>query len=181
MAQTKRSLDPNAPDAVVIVTKRQAATSQLETAITLWFGYGDPVSIHALATAANEVFHGMGRLKGLSTIIQEWKRTLTRAELARANKVQNFCKHAYTDSDPEARMPVITEYAELLMLDAIKCHDRLFGRYTPLMRCFYGHSPSRTRASWTHFLISARSCAKSSTNRSRHTAPINSREWSIFR
>jgi len=54
VANTKRSLDPKAPAAVVFVTKKEAALSQIETAIRLWFEYGEPLTIHALAAAANE-------------------------------------------------------------------------------------------------------------------------------
>jgi hypothetical protein len=138
MSDRKRSLDPKAPDAVVFVTKRRAALSQIEAAIMLWFNYGDPLPIHALAAAANEVYHGMGRPRGMPTVIQQWKKTATKADLKLANKTQNFAKHAYTDSNPDARIPVITELAELLILDSIMCHAKLFGGYTPLMRCFYG-------------------------------------------
>jgi hypothetical protein len=136
VAVTKRSLDPRAPDAVVIFTKADAARSQVESAIELWFAYGDPLSIHVLAVNANEIYHGIGSKKGLPTIYQTWKRSLTANQLTRANKAHNFAKHARTD--PDGKAPVITEEAELLMLDSIKCNAQIYGQYTPLMRCFYG-------------------------------------------
>jgi hypothetical protein len=39
---------------VITVNKKSAATSQLETAILIWFSEGDPISIHALAAAAHD-------------------------------------------------------------------------------------------------------------------------------
>src|SRR6266478_2929934 len=43
------------PTAAIIVNKELAARGQLHTAIALWFSYGDPVSIHTLAAAAQGI------------------------------------------------------------------------------------------------------------------------------
>jgi hypothetical protein len=43
------------------ISKLDAARRQLETAITLWFQAGDPVSIHTLAFAAYEVIHAISK------------------------------------------------------------------------------------------------------------------------
>jgi len=61
----------------------------------------------------------------MPTIIQQWKKSLTRAELTQANKVQNFAKHSYTDSDQDARTVVVTEYGELLIVDSIMCNSKM--------------------------------------------------------
>jgi hypothetical protein len=50
---------PHDPTAAIIVSKELAARGQLHTAIALWFSYGDPVSIHTLAAAAQ------GKLQGI--------------------------------------------------------------------------------------------------------------------
>jgi hypothetical protein len=112
-----------------------AAVFQVDSAITLWFGYGDQISIHILAAGANECFHAIGG-KGMPTIVEQWKRTLSPAELKEANKVQNFAKHARIDPHGEVR--VRTEHGELLILDSILCQGQLFQEWTPLMQCFYG-------------------------------------------
>jgi len=103
--------------------------------MVLWFNYGDPMSIHALACAANELYHGIGRGKGMPTLIQTWKKSLKGKERALANKSQNFAKHANTD--PNGADILLTEYAELLMLDSIMCHEKMFQNRTPLMTCFF--------------------------------------------
>jgi hypothetical protein len=119
----------------VVYHKRDAARTQLETAIILWFTYADPMSIHTLASAANEVYHGIGRGKGMPTTIQAWKKSLSDKKRAVANKSQNFAKHANTD--PNGTDQLLTEYAELLMLDSIICHEKMFQNRTALMTCFF--------------------------------------------
>ncbi len=47
------------PTAAIIVNKELAARGQLHTAIALWFSYGDPVSIHTLAAAAQGILQGL--------------------------------------------------------------------------------------------------------------------------
>src|SRR6266478_679966 len=47
------------PTATIIVNKELAARGQLHTAIALWFSYGDPVSIHTLAAAAQGILQGL--------------------------------------------------------------------------------------------------------------------------
>jgi hypothetical protein len=42
---------------VLALTKVDVARRQLQTAITLWFTNGDPVSVHTLAAAAHEIIH----------------------------------------------------------------------------------------------------------------------------
>jgi len=103
----------------------------------LWFNYGDLISIHALAAAANECYHGIGKKQAnLPTIIQTWKKSLSDKDRKEANAVQNFAKHANTD--PGGAIRVNPEYAELLILDSVMCHARLSDKkMTPLMRCFY--------------------------------------------
>jgi hypothetical protein len=91
---TPEFIDSKRPPKVIVYHKRDAARAQLETAIWLWFHYGEVISIHALASAANECYHAVGKKAGLPTIIQTWKRSLTKNQLKEANKVQNFAKHA---------------------------------------------------------------------------------------
>jgi hypothetical protein len=134
VSSLKRSRDPKVPD-VVVYHKRDAARTQLETAITLWFHYGDPMSTHTLAAASNKCYHGMGSKVGMPTVIQAWKKSLSRKDYDRAVKAENFGKHANTDA--HGILPLITEHAALLMLDSIICHEKMFGKRTPLMTCFF--------------------------------------------
>lgn len=129
------SRDPKAAPKILRYSKKDVARTQLEAAITLWFNYGDPMSIHTLAAAANKCYHGMGSKTGKPTIIGAWKKGLKKREYDLAVKAENFGKHANTDAT--GTLDLITEYAELLMLDGVMAHERLFHRRTALMTCFF--------------------------------------------
>jgi hypothetical protein len=126
--------DPKVPD-IVVYQKRDAARTQLETAITLWFHYGDPISIHTLAAAAHGCYRGMAATIKQPTVIETWKKSLSKNDRKLANKTQNFAKHANTD--PDGIDQLLTAHAELLILDSIVTHERLFRSRTPLMTCFF--------------------------------------------
>ena len=134
MSTPGRSRDPKVSD-VVVYHKRDAARTQLETAITLWFHYGDPMSIHTLAAASNKCYHGMGSKTGALTIIGAWKKSLSKKDYDRVVQAENFGKHANTDA--QGILHLITRQAELLILDSVMCHERLFQKRTPLMTCFF--------------------------------------------
>ncbi|MFN2624200.1 MAG: hypothetical protein ABR611_15295 [Chthoniobacterales bacterium] len=126
---------PERAEKHVALTKEYVAKSQLQTAIGLWFHYGDAMSIHTLAAAANECYHGIGRKSGAPSLVQTWKKTLPKKGYDAANRPQNFAKHG--SRDPAETLVLNTEYAELLMLDAVICHEKLFGKRTALMTCFF--------------------------------------------
>ena len=58
-----------------LVTKEGAAQAQLETAIWLWVTKDDPVSIHTLAAASNDILHALGAKVSLPSIHAEWLKT----------------------------------------------------------------------------------------------------------
>lgn len=129
------SLDRKAPKPIVIYSKRDAAQFQLESAIKLWFSYGDPLSIHALAASANELYHRIGSKSDVPSVIQAWKKSLAKKDFDRASNAQNFSKHANRDLNEQLELP--TRYAELLILDSMTSHVKLFQKRTPLMSCFF--------------------------------------------
>jgi len=64
------SLDTRPVRATLLkVTKLEAARSQIETAIELWFNGGDDISILALAAASHEVIHRLYRNKGMKDLL----------------------------------------------------------------------------------------------------------------
>ena len=83
------------------VSKVDAAFSQFDTALRLWFGEGDPVSVHTLASAAEGILRDLPCEAGPphpveSDVIRdeyraEWNRMLKRPA--------NFFKHANHDRD----------------------------------------------------------------------------------
>lgn len=82
------------------VTKLDAAVRQLETAITLWFADGDPVSICTLSSAAHEIIDSLNAgFGGEPTMLQGRNIRPDKKELALAlfRRAPNFFKHAGKD------------------------------------------------------------------------------------
>jgi hypothetical protein len=110
----------------IIVTKLHAAVSQLETAITLWFSNGDPISIHTLTGAAHRIVLDLLEHQGKTTLSfdmqhirpgkeKEFKRLLRAAE--------TFFKHA--KDDPEDTHLFNPEGTELYLFSAVAGYKEL--------------------------------------------------------
>lgn len=86
------------------IGKLDAARRQLQTAITLWFNDGDPVSVHTLAFAAYEIIHSVSLKRNPNRpdllFDSDWIKPEHQKE---ANdllrKPANFFKHADRDGD----------------------------------------------------------------------------------
>jgi hypothetical protein len=80
------------------VTKLDAAQSQIATAIWLYFEDRDPISVHTLATAADEIIDRLCVARGLVSMRDNLMANIVparRKEVADAlHKVRNFFKHA---------------------------------------------------------------------------------------
>jgi hypothetical protein len=92
----------------VEVNKLEAARCQLETAISLYFDYGDELSIHTLSGAAYAILHDLNKHRGGEDMLKDLHKTLT-PEGARKfrryiNRPDNFLKHA--DRDPDETYPI---------------------------------------------------------------------------
>jgi hypothetical protein len=108
------------------VSKLDAAQRQLRTAIALWFEDGDPVSVHALAFAAYEVFHSVSKHRDPSRrdllFDSAYVKDGYRKEyLALVKKEAHFFKHA--DRDPEAILDFCPDVADYFILYAILAHQ----------------------------------------------------------
>jgi hypothetical protein len=111
---------------VISVSKLEAASRQLDTAIRLLFSHGDAVAIHSLAAAAANVFFDVAEARngGISwrARMREDSR-LTEKELKRAlHDSWNFFKHA--DHDPNGVLQFNERESEDLMFMAVlECGD----------------------------------------------------------
>jgi len=132
----KRTSKPNPRPSgdVITVTKKLAAISQLESAILLWFNYGDPLPILALADAAGDCYNAMGAQIGAPGFFREWLKVQSQAFQDQARYVQNFIKHGWKDLKGSVRYS--PKYGEVLMMEAVDSHKRLFGGLTPIMAAF---------------------------------------------
>ena len=110
----------------IALTKLDAAGRQLDTAIRLFFGDGDAVSVHSLAVSAANVLSDLAEHKNAGV---SW-RTRTRDDSGLSMKALkalmheewNFFKHA--DRDPDATLNFNEELSEDFMFMAVlDCGD----------------------------------------------------------
>ena len=138
-------MNPN-PNRPLKIKKRDAAKRQLETALRLWFEGGDPVSIHTLAAASNEVIHRLGTKKGRPALLQEWLSENPKIRSRMVN-VQNFFKHASIDSNPSETITLFRHHSEILLYDSVICWRRNF-RASDLMFAFALRFRAEHRNRW---------------------------------
>ena len=118
-----RRIDPRI-QRVITVIKASVATSQLETAIQLWFDDADPVAIHTLAVAAHDCYDALGRRAGKPSQWSKLMSAISRKDQLRSAYAQNFFKHGFKDLKKQARyMPF---HGEILLFDSALCHEAIF-------------------------------------------------------
>lgn len=120
------------------VSKLDAAKRQLETAMNLFFRGGDPVAIHTLANAAQEVLEDISIKQGFSSIRKDvlaMAREDKRAELEqKLTAPKNFFKHA--DRDPDGIVKFNPESTAFDIWDAGRMYYILTQDNIPLFRVF---------------------------------------------
>ena len=72
---------------------------------------------------------------GVPSILAVWMKSQPPHFQKQALDVQNFIKHGWKNLKGHVRYPVI--HGEILIVDSIKCHERIFGTTTPLMGAFF--------------------------------------------
>lgn len=107
---------------------------QLETAITLWFQGGDPVSMHALAIAAHDCLATMSAKAGQPSFYWQWLKEQRPAHAARFSYFQNFIKHGAFEPDAEVEHSLYE--TEALIGFASDCYRFVFSSLTPRMELF---------------------------------------------
>jgi hypothetical protein len=121
------------------ISKLDAAKRQLKTAINLYFSYGDPVSIHTLASAAREILYDLNKKhSGTSMLLDDH---LMRDEMKKKyNKIlrdpQNFFKHA--DRNPEGILNLNPDISPIFIYDAILKYQELTHETVPYFIIFRG-------------------------------------------
>lgn len=119
---------------VLLVSKPSVATSQLETAIKLWFEDGDPVSIHTLAVATHDCFDALSAFSGKPSMNRNWLKSQSKMKQKWAKEPQNFFKHGRRF--PNKKLHYVPFYGELLMYDSCLCFEHLVGKTRPLMEAY---------------------------------------------
>jgi hypothetical protein len=132
---------PNRPlrfPQVFEVTKRSAAGTQLETAIRLWFEEKDRASIHTLAIAASGILNQMCKEREItSSEINDLIKAQPEAFRDIMRSAQNFFKHGrHKVRKWKGMVLLVPEFTELVLIDCLSMHYRLFDTLSPLMRLF---------------------------------------------
>ena len=131
----------NAPKAQPVgelhLSKLDAAKRQLETAITLYFHFGESVSIHTLATASLQILRDLMVNRGIPVpgehAIDRFPENAK--DIRRAfRKAQNFFKHA--DSDPAATLVFRPLCNEFFLIEAVENYHELTAERPPIMKAF---------------------------------------------
>jgi hypothetical protein len=112
----------DANQTTIKIGKLDAAKRQLETAITLWFNDGDPVSVHALAFAAYEVIHAVSKKRDPNRRDLLFDTLIIKDEYRgefniRIKKYAYFFKHG--DREPDAIIDFAPIMSDLYLMFAI--------------------------------------------------------------
>lgn len=114
------------------VSKLDAAERQLKTAIRLFFGRGDSVSIHMLVCSADGILTDLCKHKGkypgfMRDVELRVKKGYEKEWLRAVNKAQNFFKHADVDPDEIYEFPA--QITQGMLVSAIQSYKNLTGRW----------------------------------------------------
>lgn len=82
------------------ISKLEGAQRQLDTAIDLYFGRGDSLSVHTLAWSSFKVCFDLYRAKRTDDFAADIDKMITKEGWSSMSGVANFLKHA--DKDPDA-------------------------------------------------------------------------------
>jgi len=133
----KRLIGSKKPEKEIKVDVQGAARGQIESAMLLWFLEADPVSIHTLAVAAQELLHN-ANLEGskkspVKSLIKSWPK----ARQIKLKVAQNFFKHGPDRKNPGPTVDYRPIFGLAALLDATACYIASYGyKATPLMRIF---------------------------------------------
>ncbi|AHF94128.1 hypothetical protein OPIT5_06100 [Opitutaceae bacterium TAV5] len=126
-------------DGKLPVTKLDAAVRQLETAITLWFADGDPVSICTLSAAAHEIIDSLNAgFGGSPTMLQGHNIRPEMKDLALAlfRQSPNFFKHGGKDPHETHFFSVKGQVA--MLADAVATYNSWKIGKRPIFEVFIG-------------------------------------------
>jgi hypothetical protein len=118
----------------MMIDKGIAAEGQLSMALSLWFRYGHPVAILALANGAYECYEALGHHAQWQSPYKEWLKTQPQGFQNRARDAINFIKHGRRKLT--GKIPFMPILAESLMMDAIESYKHINGKLTHQMTLF---------------------------------------------
>jgi hypothetical protein len=120
---------------VLTIKKIDAAISQLEAAILLWFHEASPVAIHGLAAAAHDCFQSISKHPNKPPFFQTWLGSLPKSAQVRERNFQKFIKHGFKDL--KGKVSFSPKHGEALMWGSLWCYEDLFAMRSPLLALFH--------------------------------------------
>lgn len=134
------------------ISKLDAARSQLETAIMLYFNEADPVSIHTLAAASYEILQDLSSNTKRPTFLDQslaiLPQDLRKKIRDEARKPQNFFKHAR--KDVEASIEFVPGLTEWTLIDATAKYIDLADNDSLMLRVYVTWFTARYPEIWGH-------------------------------
>jgi len=122
---------PN-PPTVTLLSKFDVAERQLNQAIRLFFGEGDPVSIHTLTEAAAQILYDIRHKFGANSKLRDFdiiKPEFKKEWLASLFSSKNFFKHA--NRDPDELHEFREESNHFSLLDSVNMYLTAKKEWTP--------------------------------------------------
>ena len=120
------------------LSKLDVALRQLETAITLYFHYADPISIHTLTAAAYNVLRNIKTHRGVDfTMLKDAEQVYPHMRdkfRSVLNEAENFFKHA--DRDPDDTISFAPDLSDILLIEACEIYGRLTGERRPILTLY---------------------------------------------
>jgi len=121
------------------LTKLDVARRQLKMATRMFLRGDDPIPIHTLACAAQDVLRDLLRAKGVAQASAIKDSDFIRPERQREyrdfiNRPRDFLKHA--DREPDGLLDFIPEYSPFVLQDAAHMYEKLTGRMLREGRAF---------------------------------------------
>ena len=120
-----------------LISKIEAATRQLDTAISLWFTNSDIISIHTLACSAYQIIHDINKKKGHRDLLYDShvvKDEYRREMVNLLKKDYNFFKHA--EKDPDGSIEFDESSTEVFILFSIFGLELLEIRHSDIREAF---------------------------------------------
>ena len=122
----------------LVLSKLEVAARQLETAITLWFHDGEPVSTHALAFSANKVLRGIcdhRQIEGPFMFdLKRIRKGKEKEYMRLIHDAPNFFK--YADNDASDTIGFNPDGTEFFIFDAVETYTLLTSHTTQLITVF---------------------------------------------
>jgi len=128
---------------MIKLEKMDVARRQYRAALELWFADGDPVAIHTLAMAANEVLTDVAEHRGLNHLSSDFITDVISKALSstpeEAHRLRtssaNFFKHA--DRDPDDELEFDPEWNVPILAWSLVCLLHMHESFALVERAFW--------------------------------------------